>query len=92
MIEDLIRGIVAEELQKIKRELLEELRSLQTSTSLVDLYGETLTVDGAAEILKVSKSKVYELARSPTLPCKKAGSRVIIPTRRFFEWLNESTD
>jgi len=88
MIEDIIRNVIAEELQKIKAEILEEMKALQATNSVVDLYGETLTVDKVAEILNVSKNKVYELARNPQFPCKKVGSRIIIPTRKFFEWLN----
>lgn len=91
MIEDTIRKIVSEELQKIKSEILTELKGLQATTNVIDLYGETLTVDKAAEILNVSKSKIYEMARNPTFPCIKAGSRIIIPTRKFFEWMNDSS-
>lgn len=89
MIEDVIRDIVSQELQKIKAEIIEEFRGLHASNSVVDLYGETLTVDRAATILNVSKNKIYEMARNPKFPCKRAGSRIIIPTRKFFEWLND---
>lgn len=56
----------------------------------MDKYGETLTVDEAAKLLKVSKYTLYELARNPRFPCKRIGSRIIIPTRKFFQWVNET--
>lgn len=89
MIEDIIRKILSEELQKIKVEIIEELKELQGSNSVVELYGETLTAEKAAKILNVSTSKVYEMARNTEIPFKKVGSKIIIPTRRFFSWLNE---
>lgn len=91
MIEEVIRKIFSEELQKIKVEILEELKEQIGSNNVVELYGETLTADKAAKILNVSTSKIYEMARNPQFPCKKVGSRIIIPTRRFFHWLNDDS-
>ena len=90
MIDKTIRQIVAEELQKMKSEVIGELSKLQARPNGVDRYGETLTVDEVAAILKVSKSTIYELARNPRFPCKRIGSRIVIPTRKFFEWMNEA--
>ena len=89
MIEDTIRHIVAEELQKFRIELTAELRQVQEPQTMVDRYGETLTVAAAAEVLHVSKSTVYEMAHHPAFPSKQIGRRTLIPTRRFFDWLNE---
>lgn len=89
MIEDIIRKILSEELQKIKVEIIEELKGMQGSINVVEQYGETLTAEKAAKILNVSTSKIYEMARNPEFPCKKVGSRIIISTRRFFRWLND---
>jgi hypothetical protein len=88
MIENIIRKILSEELQKIKVEIIKELKELQESNNVVELYGETLTAEKAAKILSVSPGKVYEMSRNPQFPSKKVGSRIIIPTRKFFEWLN----
>lgn len=90
MIEDILRNILAEELQKFKDEVIGELNKLRPDESTMDKYGETLTVDEAAKLLKVSKYTLYELARNPRFPCKRIGSRIIIPTRKFFQWVNET--
>ena len=90
MIEDTIRHIVAEELERFRIELTEELRRVQEARTVVDQYGETLTVAAAAEVLHVSKSTIYEMAHNPAFPRKQIGRRTLIPTRRFFEWLNDT--
>ena len=90
MIDDTIRQIVSEELQQMKSELIGELSKLQARPTGTDRYGETLTVEEAATILRVSKYTLYELARNPQFPCKRIGRRIVIPTRKFFEWVTEA--
>lgn len=88
MIDETIRQIVAEELQRFKSEFLDELsKRQQTGSGITNQYEATLTVDDAAAILQVSKSTIYELARNPRFPCKRIGRRIIIPTRKFFNWI-----
>ena len=41
-----------------------------------------------AAMLGISKSKVYDLVRQGVIPSLKLGSRVVIPTQKFDEWLD----
>ncbi len=43
-----------------------------------------------AEILGISTDKTYELIRANALPHKRLGRRIIIPSQRFYEWLNST--
>ena len=47
----------------------------------------TYTVKEIAGILKISKSKAYELIRTSTFPTIRIGKRIIIPRDGFFEWM-----
>jgi excisionase family DNA binding protein len=49
-----------------------------------------LKVEEAAEILRVSKSKVYQLIRENRLPHIKLDGRVVIPRARFLSWIENS--
>jgi excisionase family DNA binding protein len=40
----------------------------------------TVTVTEAADILGISRSTAYELARSGTLPALRLGRRLVVPT------------
>ena len=50
------------------------------------------TVLEVAEVLGLSKDKVYELIRGNRIPHKRLGRRIIVPRKRFEEWLAESDD
>ena len=41
-----------------------------------------------AEMLGMSVDKVYELVRSGDIPHRRLGRKIVIPAKRFFEWLN----
>ncbi len=41
-----------------------------------------------AVLLGVSQAKVYDLAHSGRLPCKRVGRRFLFPRAPILEWLN----
>ena len=43
-----------------------------------------------AEMLGISKDKVYELIRAGDLPHKRLGRRIIVPNELFHAWLNKT--
>ena len=49
-----------------------------------------LTVKEAAEILRISKSKCYQLARNREIPPVILGGRIVIPERQLREWIDAS--
>ena len=58
-----------------------------TYTNIEDLP-LTLNAREAAQVLRISKSKVYELAQSGSFPAIRIGKRVVIPRDKLIEWLN----
>ena len=52
----------------------------------------TLKVHEAAKVLRISKSKVYELARTESFPAIRIGTRVIIPRDKLIEWMNNQAE
>lgn len=46
----------------------------------------------AAEGLGISKSYMYELARSGKVPVLKLGKRLVIPKEKFVRWINEEKE
>ena len=49
----------------------------------------TLNAREAAEVLRISKSKVYELAHSESFPAIRIGKRVVIPRDKLIQWMND---
>ena len=47
----------------------------------------TLKAHEAAAVLRISKSKVYDLARTESFPAVRIGKRVIIPRDKLIEWM-----
>ena len=62
-----------------------------TYTNIEDLP-ITLKVHEAAAILRISKSKVYELAHSESFPAIRIGKRVVIPRDKLIEWMNAQAE
>ena len=62
-----------------------------TYTNIEDLP-LTLNAREAAEVLRISKSKVYELAKSESFPAIRIGKRVVIPRDKLIEWMNAQAD
>lgn len=52
----------------------------------------TLNAREAAEVLRISKSKVYELAQSESFPAIRIGKRVVIPRDKLIEWMNNQAE
>ena len=62
-----------------------------TYTNIKDLP-LTLNAREAAEVLRISKSKVYELAQSESFPAIRIGKRVVIPRDKLIEWMNAQAE
>ena len=52
----------------------------------------TLTASEAAAVLRISKSKVYELARTESFPAIRIGTRVVIPRDKLIQWMNDQAE
>lgn len=52
----------------------------------------TLNAREAAEVLRISKSKVYELAQSESFPAIRIGKRVVIPRDKLIQWMNNQAE
>ena len=52
----------------------------------------TLNAHEAAAVLRISKSKVYELARTESFPAVRIGKRVVIPRDKLIEWMNAQAE
>ena len=62
-----------------------------TYTNLEDLP-LTLNAREAAQVLRISKSKVYELAQSESFPAIRIGKRVVIPRDKLIQWMNAQAE
>ena len=62
-----------------------------TYTNIVDLP-LTLNAREAAGVLRISKSKVYELAQSESFPAIRIGKRVVIPRDKLIQWMNNQAE
>ena len=62
-----------------------------TYTNIGDLP-LTLKAHEAATVLRISKSKVYELARTESFPAVRIGKRVVIPRDKLIEWMNAQAE
>lgn len=88
MIDDEIRKIVQEELEK----KIEELKDIKR-VSISEKYDDVLTPKEISKILKISVDTVYTLCKNPKFPTVNLGhKRILIPRDRFFEWLLNNDD
>ena len=78
--EDVIRKIVQEEFQNALTQLKQEL-------ALSNKMDEILTVEETAKLMKISKVRVYELARHHDFPAIRDGKKVRIHTQSLMKWL-----
>ena len=62
-----------------------------TYTNIEDLP-LTLTAHEAAAVLRISKSKVYELAQSESFPAIRIGKRVVIPRDKLIQWMDNQEE
>ena len=49
-----------------------------------------LSLHDVAEVLGISKSSVYVLAKEKGFPTLKIGVRVVVPREKFIEWINKN--
>lgn len=52
----------------------------------------TLKAHEVAAVLRISKSKVYELAQSESFPAIRIGKRVVVPRDKLVEWINAQAE
>ena len=45
------------------------------------------TIDDLSNILKISKSMAYQVARNKDFPKIKLGKRILVPSERLKQWL-----
>jgi len=62
-----------------------------TYTNIEDLP-LTLKAQEAAAVLRIAKSKVYELAQSVSFPAVRIGKRVVIPRDKLIQRMNSQAD
>ena len=62
-----------------------------TYTNIEDLP-LTLNAHEAAGVLRISKSKVYELARTESFPAVRIGKRIVIPRDKLIQWMNNQAE
>ena len=62
-----------------------------TYTNIEDLP-LTLNAREAAAVLRISKSKVYELAQSDSFPAIRIGKRVVIPRDKLIQWMSNQAE
>ena len=62
-----------------------------TYTNIEDLP-LTLKAHEAAAVLRISKSKVYELVQRESFPSIRIGKRVVIPRDKLLQWMNNRAE
>ena len=62
-----------------------------TYTNIEDLP-LTLKAHEAAAVLRISKSKVYELAQRESFPAIRIGKRVVIPRNQLIQWMKNQAE
>ena len=50
-----------------------------------------LNADTVAKALGVSPSSGYELMHDPGFPILKIGNRMVVPKKRFIQWVEQNT-
>ena len=65
---------------------------MKTSYTNIEDLPLTLNAREAAEVLRISKSKVYVLAQSESFPAIRIGKRVVIPRDKLIQWMNAQAE
>ena len=65
---------------------------MKSTYSNIEELPLTLNAREAAAVLRISKSKVYELAQSESFPAVRIGKRVVIPRDKLIEWMNAQAE
>ena len=58
---------------------------MKSTYTYIDDLPLTINAREAAEVLRISNSKVYELAQSESFPAVRIGKRVVIPRDKLIE-------
>ena len=65
---------------------------LKTTYANIEDLPLTLNAHEVAAVLRISKSKVYELAQSESFPAIRIGKRVVIPRDKLIQWMNSQAE
>ena len=52
----------------------------------------TLTAQEVGEALGISRAAAYELVRSKGFPHMRIGTRILAPTDKFIQWIEDQTE
>ncbi len=50
-----------------------------------------LNAETIAKVLGISSSSGYELMHKPDFPILKIGNRMVVPKKKFIEWVEKNT-
>lgn len=75
----------------IKRQLDAELDGIERQGQEAKGQPELLRVAEAAQLLALSRTKVYEMAERSEIPVLKIGTAVRIPRRKLLGWIEAQT-
>ncbi len=50
-----------------------------------------LNAETIAKVLGISSSSGYELMHEPDFPILKIGNRMVVPKKKFIEWVEKNT-
>ena len=65
---------------------------MKSTYTIIEDLPLTLNAREAAQVLRISKSKVYELAQSKSFPAIRIGKRVVIPRDKLIQWMNNQAE
>ena len=83
-----LQTLGTEQIDRILAEGEDEETSPDSSQSF---SGEklTLSVQEAADLIGISKPKMFELLRSGEIPCKRIGKKILISHQMLVDWINQ---
>ena len=90
--EEQVHQVVDEVLRRLgSTAALQEPEHLDNSTSQQSSPGTTMTlsVREAAELIGISKPKMYELIHSNEIPSIHVGKKIVIARQALMDWLSE---
>lgn len=79
--------------QEFRQLIREELKAVLTGEDSVIAGNDKegfLSMDQAAEYLKISKSKIYKHTMDNTIPFKKNGRRLLFKKSELADWINKN--
>ena len=79
--------------QEFRQLIREELKAVLTGQDELIAVNENegfLSMDQAAEFLKISKSKIYKHTMNKTIPFHKSGRRVLFKKTELANWIKKS--